>query len=146
MKQNETECNISDNQQLAISLIVTGKTDTEIAKELNISRTTLWRWKTEDSGFIVELNKKRREVWGSSIDRLRNLVPKAIEIMEKFIDDNALLDNSSLAAAVHILKAVGIYGVALNPEKLPATKEEVKLEARKKERDFTIEEMITSSF
>ncbi|MBT2729592.1 hypothetical protein J7E63_22150, partial [Bacillus sp. ISL-75] len=50
-----------------------------------------------------ELNKRRKEIWGSSIDRMRALIPKAMERLEKEID----MENG-WKIALEIIKISGI--------------------------------------
>ena len=136
MKQNRTELNISNIQMKAIALLLSGTTDTETAKICRVSRSTLWRWKVEDNNFIVELNRQRQEIWGTSVDRLKSLMPKAIQVLEANIEAGGL-DAQSLVAAVHILKAVGLYGISTGPETRGITEINVKLPPNLRENDLS---------
>ena len=60
--------------------------------------------------FIAELNRRRREIWGAQTEKLGQLVGDALEALHA-----ALQGEDSLAAAVHVLKAVGLYGIDLAP-------------------------------
>jgi hypothetical protein len=68
-------------QQSAIDLLVTGKTDTEVAELLRLSRTCVTKWRLYDPVFQAALNRCRAEVWGQGIDRLRALIPQALDAL-----------------------------------------------------------------
>ena len=68
---------LSPQQERAIDLLTTGVRAREVARELNVSRTTLWRWRTDDARFTAALNERRRELWDASTEHLRALVPRS---------------------------------------------------------------------
>ena len=56
---------------------------------------------------------KRVETWNKAVDELRGLVPRAVQVLAAGLDsDDPKLQQ---AAALHILRAVGIYGKDLEP-------------------------------
>ncbi|MFU1991976.1 hypothetical protein [Priestia megaterium] len=97
------ERGLTIHQLNAIDLLVTGKTDKEVADLVAVNRVTVTKWRNYDVYFQAELNKRRKEVWNTSIDRIRNLVPKAIERLEKEIE----ADNN-WKVALEIVKIAGI--------------------------------------
>ena len=109
--------NTDDSRQLkprqlkAIELIVQGKNDREVAEAVEVTRQTAWEWRQRNPDFIAALNDRRQQIWGGQTDRLRRLAARAVDVLECELDgDNAM------AAAVHVLKAVGLYGnVDLKP-------------------------------
>lgn len=104
---------LSIEQQNAIDLLILGKPDREVAEEVGVSRPTVTDWRNHNEHFAAELNRRRREVWGAHTERLRTLVERAVDALE----DNLDADDPSLrqSAAVHVLKAVGLYGADLHP-------------------------------
>jgi hypothetical protein len=68
-------------QQSAIDLLASGKTDTEAAELLKLSRTCITKWRLYDPVFQAGLNRRRAEVWGAGIDRLRSLIPQALDVL-----------------------------------------------------------------
>jgi hypothetical protein len=72
-----TICNamqrLSSQQERALELMISGSRDSEVALEVGVSRTTIWRWQTEDSVFEAESNRRRHELWLASVERLRSL-------------------------------------------------------------------------
>ena len=59
----------------AIDHLVHGATDQETAEAVGVHRVTVTRWRNYDVVFQAELNRRRREVWQVSTDRLRALLP-----------------------------------------------------------------------
>jgi Helix-turn-helix of insertion element transposase len=101
---------LSIEQHNAIDLLVYGKPDREVAEAIGVTRETVTRWRNENPYFIAELNQKREELWRAAHDKLRGLVGKAIETLEK------ALDTGDMKAAVEILKAVKLYGDVGTPK------------------------------
>ena len=96
---------LSDVQRQAIALLLEGKRDAEVGEALGVTRETVNRWRNGDDAFTVELNKARRELWGGHMERLRSLVGRALEELER-----ELGCEHAHQVAVQILKAVGLYG------------------------------------
>jgi hypothetical protein len=73
-------------QLSAIDLLAAGKTDKETAELLGLSRTCITKWRLYDPAFQAALNRRRAEVWGVGIDRLRSLIPKALDALADELD------------------------------------------------------------
>lgn len=87
-------------QQSAIDLLVCGKSDTETAAALGLSRTTVSKWRLYDVAFQAALNRRRAEVWSEGAERLRSLVPKALDALAAELDRRP----NRLKAALALLK------------------------------------------
>ena len=92
---------LSDRQQLAIELLIQGKTNSAIADDVGVTRRTIYAWR-HDEIFRVELERRRREVWDDATDRLRALVHPAIDVLEAEVHDE--YDRSRVRAAGMILR------------------------------------------
>jgi len=68
-------------------------------------------WLHHSPGFQAALNSRRQALWQSSTERLWGLLPKALEVSERELDGEA-----PLPAAVHGLRAVGLYGTVPAPQ------------------------------
>lgn len=101
-KEYKREQGLTVEQQNAIDLLVTGKSDQAVADAVGVSRPTVTSWRLYDPHFQAELNKRRKEVWGASADRLRALLPKAFDVLEKAINDG------SYRAALELIKLAGV--------------------------------------
>ena len=96
---------LSEQQQTAINLIVSGKNFQTVADAIAVQRPTVSHWVHHHPGFQAELNRRRQELWADLVDGLRSLAPKALEVLARELDGEA-----PLPAAIHILRAVGLYG------------------------------------
>ncbi|GAB6186472.1 helix-turn-helix domain-containing protein [Thermopirellula anaerolimosa] len=102
-------------QRNAIELLLTGKTDQEVAEAVGVTRQTVSVWRNQDVFFRTALEARQKEIWGSHVDRLRQLVGRAVEVLEANLlqeEDRGLRQS----AAVHVLKCVGLYGTNLQPK------------------------------
>lgn len=91
----------------AIDQLVLGLSDREVAEKVGVARQTVTSWRLYHPGFQAELNKRRKEVWGASSDRLRSLLPNALDRIEKaLLDDN---NPNSWRTAIELLKATGLH-------------------------------------
>jgi DNA invertase Pin-like site-specific DNA recombinase len=61
---------LTPQQGRAIELLLGGMRETEVAAEVGIDRTTLWRWKRENDFFRAELNARRQEGWDGATEQL----------------------------------------------------------------------------
>src|SRR5207248_1855311 len=52
---------LTDQQRVAVELMLNGVTQTAVAKAVGIDRKTLYRWRTEDTAFRDELHRRRSE-------------------------------------------------------------------------------------
>lgn len=111
----------------AIDLLALGMTDAEVAEAVGVSRQTVNGWRNHHPGFIAALNVRRREVWGTACDRLRALLPKAVDALEAAVT----ADPPNWRAASKVIEIAGLSrpfndGSILGPELIgPATVEEV---------------------
>jgi hypothetical protein len=87
-------------QQNAVDLLAAGRTDTEAAELLKLSRPCVTRWRLYDPVFQAALNVRRAEVWGAGLDRLRALIPKALDALGDALDSGHLPTRLKAAAAL----------------------------------------------
>ena len=115
---------VTIQQRNAIDLLIQGKSDQETADAVGVNRVTVTKWRNYDPWFQAELNQRRQDVWGGSVDRLRSLLPRALERIEQELDGP-----NGWRVALHLLKIVGLdtergktYGTIgigpLSPEKV----------------------------
>ena len=94
---------LSVAQLNAIDALVSGATDSETAAAVGVTRQTVNVWRNRDPAFQAELNRRRRDIWGHSTDRLRALIPQALGVLE-----GALAVNPDPALALKILQLAGV--------------------------------------
>lgn len=87
----------------AVDLLAAGKNDTDTAAALDLNRVTVTRWRLYDVDFRAALGERRAAIWGAAGDRLRALLPKALDALADVLDNGA--DRVTVALAV--LKLAG---------------------------------------
>ena len=108
-----TDITLQPEQEKAIALILTGQTDQAIGEAVGVTRQTVNGWRNHHPDFMAILNQQRAAIWEGSIERLRGLASGAIDTLEAALDDED--PKEARAAAVHLLKACGLYGQSLQP-------------------------------
>jgi len=98
---------LSPQQTAAVDLLATGASVTDAAAAVEVSRQTVSEWLHHHMLFQATLHARQRELWQGHVERLRSLVPKAMDTLEVAVSD----EKQGVAAAVHILKAAGLYGL-----------------------------------
>ena len=73
-------------QQNAIDLLMTGQADAEVAAAVGVTRQTVCTWRRHHPAFQAALNARRAETWGRTVDRLRELLPRAVERLAEELD------------------------------------------------------------
>lgn len=102
-KSNKTQHKetLSIKQLNAVDLLVLGRTDKEVAEAIGVHRCTVASWRYSPH-FQAEVNKRRREIWGAAVDRFRSLLKKALDAVEK------ALDEGDAKTAIELLKMAGL--------------------------------------
>ena len=101
---------LNAKQLNAVELIVQGHNDREVAEAVGVTRQTVCEWRNHNAEVVARVNDLRRQVWGSQTDRLRGLLVKAVDVLERELDGE-----KALTAAVHVLRSLGLYGGDLQP-------------------------------
>lgn len=120
---------LTTEQSAAVDLLSTGKTVSETAEALEVPVQTISEWCKSYPGVQAELNARRQELWTGTTDRLRSLLPKALEVLAE-----ELKGENRLHAAVHVLKACRLYGAELSTGSTDAEEIEVAERERVKKR------------
>jgi transposase-like protein len=103
--EDDDRWNLSVQQQAAVDLLAVGKTVTAVAEQVGVARQTVSEWLNQDPAFEAAVNRRRQELWENVSDRLRALLPNALDVLEQ------ALENGSVKAAVEVLKAAGLHGL-----------------------------------
>src|SRR5687768_9141773 len=117
MLRNVTKCDtLNDRQLLALDLIVTGSTDTEVAAKMGVCRQTISRWRNSDADFIAELRRRRQIQFNRAADRLRALLDPAVDVIADQLNDR--YEHTRFRAASTLLHLAKIGSViAVKEEK-----------------------------
>ncbi len=103
-KPDITRHALSVAQQNAVDLLVTGKTDQETAEAVGVTRQTVNGWRNANPWFQAELNRQRQVLWGSTVDQLRGLLPRAVAVLAEELDGG----NDRAGVALSILRLGGV--------------------------------------
>lgn len=97
---------ITKRHRKAIELLIDGKlTKEEIAKIVNVSRTTLYNWLADDN-FNEELEEQIAEIDRLTRTRIRNMTKKALDRQEKILD-HSKNDIAAASVASDVLDRAG---------------------------------------
>jgi hypothetical protein len=134
-------------QLSAVDLLAGGKNDTETAEALKVHRVTVTRWRCYSPEFKAALAERRKAIWGTAADKLRVLVPKALDTLAAELEHG--VDKAQVALAI-IKLAGGTIAVVPNDPTDPEdyVREAVKAErkARSRERDGELDDIIAGTF
>ena len=95
---------LTEQQAHAADLVAEGKSLGDVAAAIGAAAATVSEWQADNPAFIAEVNRRRREAWATAQDRLRALVPQALDALAQAVEAG------DLKASVEVLKAVGVYG------------------------------------
>ena len=96
---------LTPQQSAAADLLAAGTSVTDAAESIGVARQTVSGWLHNDRVFQAALNRRRDELWSRVTDRLRALLPKAIAVLEREMDQGA----ASVSAALHVIRACAQY-------------------------------------
>jgi transcriptional regulator with XRE-family HTH domain len=108
-----TSININQNQLLAAQLLAAGKSGKAVAAEVGVTEETISRWK-QDTNFEIYVKKLLIEAHEAARMRLQNLVSKAVETLEKSLEDQNLPSKERFAVAVKVLEMCNMYDFKLS--------------------------------
>ncbi len=106
MKRSKTSTDargLTLTQQSAVDLLASGKNDTETATALNLHRVTVTRWRLYSPEFRASLAVRRADIWSATGDRLRALLPKALDTLAEALDNG----DDKVTVALAVLKLAG---------------------------------------
>ena len=103
-KPDTPDWTLTPQQETAVDLLASGKTVTDTAAAVEVTRQTVSEWLNHHAGFQAALNRRRQELWAGMTDALRNLLPQAVEVLKHELEGEARLQ-----AAVHIFRCCGLY-------------------------------------
>jgi hypothetical protein len=141
-RQNTTNADdtrrvLTPQQEAAADQLAAGRTVTETAAAVGVTRQTVSEWLHHHHAFKAALNHRRNEAWTSLLDRLASLAPVALDVLMREVEQPG---PRALEAAVHVLKACGLYGT-LRPVGSTDPEDFVQAE-RDRERDKQLRAML----
>lgn len=134
-------------QLSAVDLLAGGKNDIETADALGVHRVTITRWRNYSPEFRAALAERRKAVWGSAADKLRALVPKALDTLAAELESGE--DKASVAMAVLKLAGGAITVVPndpTDPEEYVRQAANAERKARRQDGDEELDDIIAGRF
>lgn len=101
-----------EKEERALTLILQGRKDTEVAEELGISRMTIYRWKKYNARFLKDLEDRRALLREQAEDSLLELSESAVEAIKDALKDNDMKVRLQAAKLV-----MGMLGIGKGKEK-----------------------------
>lgn len=111
----------------AVDLLATGATVTATAKAVSTSRQTVSDWLNNNPAFKAELNLRRAELWAQSCDRLRALLPVALDRIEAALQSDG---PDGLTAALALVRMAKVEPLPTGPVEIEAVEVERAEQAR----------------
>ena len=106
--------NLTVMQEKAIRLLMAGLNDGAVADQLGLARQTVNNWRHNDAAFAARFNVERQALWSTHREKLRSLVVQAVNVLSEDMDTRTER-RLRQSAAIHVLKAVGLYGQDMKP-------------------------------
>lgn len=104
MPTKTDEKKLTPAQSAAVDHLAAGSSVTDTAKAAKVTRQTVSGWLNQDPDFRAALNRRRAELWAETGDRLRALMPRALELIEKAITEGGPLGVTAALALVRMAK------------------------------------------
>jgi hypothetical protein len=121
--------NLTPAALAAVDLLATGATVTATAKATGTSRQTVSDWLNNNPAFKAALNQRRAELWGQTCDRMRALLPLALDRIEAALQSDGIVSLNAALALVRMAK--------LDPLPTgPVEREAVEVEQAERARDI----------
>jgi hypothetical protein len=91
---------LTQSQQLAMEMMLRGCSDIDVARQLDVDRGTVYRWRTSHPAFCRELQRLRDVIWKQQAERMRAMVQPALDVLEKQLEN----PTTALRAATVLLR------------------------------------------
>jgi transposase-like protein len=104
LKLVDAPMDLAIQKRRALQLLLGGKAVAQVAEAIGVDRTTVYRW-LKEPGFIAERNRQATDLWEAGQARLRSLVGKSLDVVERQVEAG------NLKAALAILKLTRAAGM-----------------------------------
>jgi transposase-like protein len=80
---DDRQWNLNVQQQTAADLLALGNNVTRVAEQVGVARQTVSEWLNQNPAFEAAVNQRRQENWDNASNRLRSLLPNALDVLEQ---------------------------------------------------------------
>ena len=108
--ESKEKFELSQKKQIALELILAGRTDAQVGAAVGKGRNTIWSWRKHDPQFIAALNQRRSWLQNESVEQMNALCSQSIQLLEKAVEKG---DTELALGVIQVLKKV-IYNQRLN--------------------------------
>src|SRR5438874_5137835 len=77
---------LTARQEQAIQALLTGANVNAVARDIRVGRTTLYRW-LNDAAFRTAYHTAQERAHTWTVNRLQSLTAKAVQVLERLLDD-----------------------------------------------------------
>ncbi len=120
-----SSASLTSQQEAAVDFLAVGNTVTQVADAVGVARQTVSEWRNRNATFQAAVNSRGLELWAGFQGRLRALLPKAVDVLERSLDEDG---KPARDAAVQVLRACGLY--SLPPPSGFTTTEDIEIAGR----------------
>jgi predicted aminopeptidase len=108
MARTASRAELTPDQATAVDILATGGSLDDVQKATTVEAATVRAW-LRDADFVAALNVRTNEVRDAHLERLRAMVPKALDTLEGLLEsqDEAV----RLRVASYVLKAAALDSV-----------------------------------
>ena len=108
--ESKEKFELSQKKQIALELILAGRTDAQVGAAIGKGRNTIWSWRKHDPQFIAALNQRRSWLQNESVEQMNALCSQSIQLLEKAVEKG---DTELALGVIQVLKKV-IYSQQVN--------------------------------
>ena len=99
---------LTPTQCAALDQLILGKSDRETAEAIGVHRVTVTRWRLHDQLFRAQFKRLKLEIMTGSVNRLRTLVPKALDCLAHHLNPRSDFCMKAVAQVYALVKAGGL--------------------------------------
>ena len=99
---------LTPEQCAALDQLIMGKSDRETAEAIGVHRVTVTRWRLHDQLFRAQFKRLKLEIMTGSVNRLRTLVPKALDCLAHHLNPRSDFCMKAVAQVYALVKAGGL--------------------------------------
>ena len=101
--ESKEKFELSQKKQIALELILAGRTDAQVGAVIGKGRNTIWSWRKHDPQFIAVLNQRRNRLKSESVEQMNVLCSQSIQLLEKAVEKG---DTELALSVIQVLKKV----------------------------------------
>lgn len=117
------ENGLTEQQHVAITLLLTGKSQVDVAGEIGVAVPTVNLWCNKDPLFIATLNSRRQDAHQAVVAELRSLAAEAVAVLRaslKSEDERIRIQAAKTVIKVLDLESIPAPDGATDPEDVAA--------------------------